>query len=153
MAGVVSNDNNNSITSAHLPLDKMAAILADDIFNCIFLKEIGRIRIQISLKYVPRSPIDNKQTLVQAMAWRQTCAKPPPEAMMSQFIDAYMWHNGDVSYSSWCWGRNIPGDLGKYHSCGCPGSLRRQDISSFGIGYIGQSVPWPPWWRISIRGC
>ena len=43
----------------HLPLDKMAAILADDIFKCIFLNENGRIQIQISLKYVPKSPIDN----------------------------------------------------------------------------------------------
>ena len=35
----------------HLPLDKMAAILADNIFNCIFLNENDRIPIQISLKY------------------------------------------------------------------------------------------------------
>ena len=38
----------------------MAAILADDIFNCIFLNENARIPICISLKYVPRSAIDNK---------------------------------------------------------------------------------------------
>ena len=31
----------------HLPLDKMAAILADDIFKRIFLNENGRIQIQI----------------------------------------------------------------------------------------------------------
>ena len=31
----------------HLPLDKMAAILADDIFKCIFLNENDRIPIQI----------------------------------------------------------------------------------------------------------
>ena len=34
----------------HLPLDKMAAILADDIFKCIFLNENDIIPIQISLK-------------------------------------------------------------------------------------------------------
>ena len=50
--------------STHLPLDKMAAIYADDIFNCNFLNENDRIPIQISLKYVPRSPIDNKPSLV-----------------------------------------------------------------------------------------
>ena len=38
----------------------MAAILADDIFKWIFLNEKGRIPIQISLNFVPRSPIDNK---------------------------------------------------------------------------------------------
>ena len=40
----------------HLPLDKMAAILADDIFKYIFLNENDGIPIQISLKFVPRSP-------------------------------------------------------------------------------------------------
>ena len=42
----------------------MAAILADDIFNCIFLNENDRIPIHISLKYIPRSPIDNKPAFV-----------------------------------------------------------------------------------------
>ena len=44
----------------------MAAILADDIFKCIFLNENDRI--QISLKFVPKSPLDNKPALVQVMA-------------------------------------------------------------------------------------
>ena len=46
----------------------MAAILADDIFKCIFLNENDIILIQISLKFVPRSPIDNKPALVQVLA-------------------------------------------------------------------------------------
>ena len=70
----------------------MAAILADDIFKCIFLNENYKIPIQISLKLVPSSPIDNKSSLVQVMACRQTGDKPLPESMMTQFIDAYMWH-------------------------------------------------------------
>ena len=48
----------------HLPLDKMAVILADNIFNCIFFNENYGIPINISLKYVPRSPNDNKPALV-----------------------------------------------------------------------------------------
>ena len=36
----------------------MTAILADDIFNCIFLNENDRVPIQISLKFVPKGPID-----------------------------------------------------------------------------------------------
>ena len=40
----------------HLPLDKMAAISADDIF--ILLNENIRIAIQISLKFVLKGPID-----------------------------------------------------------------------------------------------
>ena len=56
----------------HLPLDKMATIQANDIFQCIFLNKNYRILIQISLKFVPRSPIANKPAIVQAMAWCQT---------------------------------------------------------------------------------
>ena len=70
----------------------MAAILADSIFNCIFLNENARIHIQISLKYVPRSPIEIKPTMVQVMAWRWTDDQPFPGPMMTLFIDAYMRH-------------------------------------------------------------
>ena len=70
----------------------MATILADDIFKCIFLNENDWISIKISLKFVPRSPIDNKPALVQVMAWRRTGDKPLPEPMMTQFTDAYMRH-------------------------------------------------------------
>ena len=76
----------------HLPLDKMADILADDNFKCIFLNENDRILIRISLKFVSRSPIDNKTALVQVMAWRQISDKPLPEPMLTQFTDAYMRH-------------------------------------------------------------
>ena len=70
----------------------MAAILADDIFKCIFLNENDRTQIQISLKLVPKSPIDNKPALVQVMAWRRTGAKYSTEPLMIQFIDAYIGH-------------------------------------------------------------
>ena len=76
----------------HLPLDKMAAILADDNFKCIFLNENDRIRTKISLKFIPRSPIDNKPALVQAMAWRWTGNKPLPELMLTHFTYTYMQH-------------------------------------------------------------
>ena len=70
----------------------MAAILADDIFKCIFLNENYRIPIQISLKFVPRSPIDNKPVLVQVLAWRRIDNKPLLELMLAQFPDRYMRH-------------------------------------------------------------
>ena len=69
----------------------MAAILAD-IVKFIFMKENDRILVQISLKFVSRSPIDNKAALVQVIAWRRTGDKPLPEPMMTQFPDAYMRH-------------------------------------------------------------
>ena len=61
----------------------MAAILADDIFKRIFLNENVSILIQISLKFVPECPIDNKSALVQVMAWRRTGDKPLSEPMMT----------------------------------------------------------------------
>ena len=69
----------------------MADIFAD-IFKCIFLNGNDRIQIQISLKLVLRSPIDNKPALGQVMAWRRTGDKTLPEQMMAQFTDAYMPH-------------------------------------------------------------
>ena len=42
----------------------MSVISADDIFKCIFLNENDRIPIQISLKFIPTSQIDNKAGMV-----------------------------------------------------------------------------------------
>ena len=70
----------------------MAAILADDILKRIFLNENVRIFLQISLKFVPKGPIDNESALVQVMAWCRTGDKPLPEAIMIQFTNAYMRH-------------------------------------------------------------
>ena len=72
----------------------MAAILADDTFKRIFLNENVRISIQISLKFVPKSPIYNKSELFLVMAGRRTGDKPLPEAMMTQFTDAYLRYKG-----------------------------------------------------------
>ena len=36
---------------------------ADDIFMCIFMNEKSRILSQISLKFVPKGPIDNKVSI------------------------------------------------------------------------------------------
>ena len=74
------------------PLDKMAAILADDIFKWSFFNENVRIPIHISLNFIPRRPIYYTPVLVQVMAWRRTGDKPLSEPMMTQFIDACMRH-------------------------------------------------------------
>ena len=78
---------NCSAFLTHLPLNKMAATFANDIFKCIFMDEKS---IRISLKFVPKGPIDNKAALVQVMAWRQTCDNPLPELLLIQLTDAYM---------------------------------------------------------------
>ena len=86
-----------AVNTTNLPLDKMAAILADDIFKYIFLNENDKIPIQISLKLVPVGPTDNNSALVQVMAWRRAGDKPLPEPVMIQFTDAYMRHQGEMS--------------------------------------------------------
>ena len=78
----------------------MAAILADDIFKCIFLNENDKILIQISLKLFPMSLIDNKLALVQVIGWHRRGDKPSPEPMITEFIDAYMQHQGEMSSSN-----------------------------------------------------
>ena len=55
---------------------------AEDTFKCIFLYENIRISIKISLKFVPKGPINNNPALVQIMAWHRSGDKPLSEAIM-----------------------------------------------------------------------
>ena len=66
----------------------MADILADNKFECIFLNENDRIPIQISLKFISWSPIDNKPAMVQIMIRGRTGT----ETVLTQFTDACMRH-------------------------------------------------------------
>ena len=70
----------------------MADILPDDISKCIFLDQNDRIPIQVSLKFVPKSAIDNKPVLVQVMARRRPGDKSLPEPILTRVTDAYMRH-------------------------------------------------------------
>ena len=69
----------------------------DDIFKRIFLNENVWISIDISLKFIPKGPIDNVPVLVQIMAWHQPDDKPLSEPMMVWFTDAYMHHSASMS--------------------------------------------------------
>ena len=59
------------------------------------------ILIQISLKFVLDATVDDKATLIQVMtgcqtgAWCQIGDKPLPEAVLTQFTDAYAALQGD----------------------------------------------------------
>ena len=55
---------------------------ADDTFKHIFLNENVKISIKISLKFVPKGPINNIPALVQIVAWRRPGDKPLSEPMM-----------------------------------------------------------------------
>ena len=54
----------------------------DDILKRIFLNGNFLIPIKISLKFVPRGPINNIAALVQIMVWRLPGNKPLSEPMM-----------------------------------------------------------------------
>ena len=54
----------------------------DDVFKWIFLNEIIWILIKISLKFVPKGPINNIPALVQIMAWHHPGNKSLSEPMM-----------------------------------------------------------------------
>ena len=70
---------------------------ADDIFKCIFLNENLWISIKISLKFVPKGPINNIPALVQVMAWRRSGDKPLSDPMMVKSTDAYTRHSASMS--------------------------------------------------------
>ena len=59
---------------------------ADDIFKCIFLNENVWIPINISLKFVPKGPINNISALFQIMAWRRPGDKPWSEPMLVSLL-------------------------------------------------------------------
>ena len=58
----------------------------DDVFKCIFLDENVWILIKISLKFVPKGPINNIPALVQIMAWRRPGDKPLSKPMMVSLL-------------------------------------------------------------------
>ena len=66
---------------------------ADDIFNCIFLKENIWIPIKISLKFVPTGSVNNITVMVHIMAW----CWPGRQAIIwtndDYFTDGYMHHS------------------------------------------------------------
>ena len=67
---------------------------ADDIFKYIFLNENAWITIKISLKFVPKGPINNILALIQIMAWHRPGDQP---LSVGSFTDAYMHHSASMS--------------------------------------------------------
>ena len=70
---------------------------ADNVLKCNFLNENVWIPIEISLKFIPKSLINNIPALVQIMVWRRTGDRPLYEPMMTRFNDAYMRHSASMS--------------------------------------------------------
>ena len=57
----------------------------DDIFKWIFVKENAWILIKISLKFIPKGPVDNIPAMVQIMAWCR-----PGDTLLSESIMAWV---------------------------------------------------------------
>ena len=55
-------------------------------FKRIFLNENVRLSIKISLKFVPKGPINKIPALLQIMAWRRPGDKPLSEPMMVRLL-------------------------------------------------------------------
>ena len=62
---------------------------ADSILECIFLNKNYCILIQISLKFIPKCPINNKPALVQIIG------------LVANRQKAIIWTNNGLVY--WCW--------------------------------------------------
>ena len=58
----------------------------EDIFKWIFLNDNVWISINISLKFVPKGPINNIPALVPIMAWRRPGDKPLSEPVMVSLL-------------------------------------------------------------------
>ena len=80
----------------HWGRDKIDAILQKTFSNAISWMKIFDSD-KISLKFVPKGPINNIPALVQIMAWRRKGDKPLSEPMMTQFNDTYMRHSAWTS--------------------------------------------------------
>ena len=70
----------------HWGRDKMAAISQTTLSNAFSWKKIFRISIKVSLKFVPKGPINNFPALVEIMAWHQPGDKPLSETMMDSVL-------------------------------------------------------------------
>ena len=58
----------------------------DDIFKCIFLNQLVKISIAISLKFVAKGPVNYIAALVQIMAWHRRADKPLSKPMMVSLL-------------------------------------------------------------------
>ena len=144
----------------------------DNIFKCIFLNENIWNLIKISLKFVPKVPVNNIPALVKIMAWHRQGDKPLSEPMMVsllmdtcssqpqwvkdfEFVSAYQttlfkmpekisWNVMVLPSVNWSWNQNTLWYLDEYHGCWCPDSLHHQVISNSDIDNAGWMGPCLP---------
>ena len=72
-------------------------------FRMHFVNEIYCMVIEISLKCVPKGPIDKKQSISLDNGLAPNRRQAISEPMLIPFADAYMWHYGNMSYRVNMW--------------------------------------------------
>ena len=82
----VNIDNNGKISINTLRQRQNGCHFPDNSFTWIFLNENIWISIEVSLKFVPKDPINNIPALVQIMAWCRPGDKPLSEPMMVSLL-------------------------------------------------------------------
>ena len=78
----------------------------DNIFKSIFLNENIWISIIISLKFVPKNPINNMTALIEMMVWRRSGNKSLSEPMMVSLLThiCVTRHHWQLDCPTVCWG-------------------------------------------------
>ena len=112
-----------------LRLKQNGGHFADNIFKCIFLNENVWILIYISLRFVPKGPINNIPVLVWIMVWCCPGNKPLSEpTMVSLRTHICITHPQSVNYEGTVcqmllcrtissWDRTWPGELWYHVQC------------------------------------
>ena len=77
-------------TSLLLNLSLSGLHFADDFFQFIVVREMVCILIKISLKFLPKRPIQNNTVLLKMRAQGRLGDKPLSAPILTQYIDAYM---------------------------------------------------------------
>ena len=112
----------------------------DDIFKCIFFIENVWIFIKISLKFVPRDPINNNPSLVKIMAWRRPGDKPLYEPMMVSLLTHIC-----VTRLQWvktCTSSQTPTDIHLTHLVSRPECSRRTGQYRGSYASPDHQLPW-----------
>ena len=87
----------------HIEAETKWPPFSDDILKWIFFNENVWVLIKISLKFVPRGPINNIPALAEIKAWRRPGDKPLSEPMLPTHICAIrpQWVNTKTHQQSW----------------------------------------------------
>ena len=114
---------------------------AEDTLKCIFLNEKVRIFIKISLKFIPKGPINNIPALVQIMAWCRPGGKPLSEPMLIRLLMHMCITRPQWVKTHTCCAIIL---LLTYHDQGCPMLSSLQTI--FSAQWFFSMNSWSPWW-------